>query len=126
MVQAAAILRALSRFSQATTVAAGSRSAICLLRFGPEIAAKRSAGRSSVSITTSSMRLPVVRSMPFISEATSAVSGIRSLNSTSATRANCAAMATITMSALATASARSPVAVMLLGSTFTLGRRTPL
>ena len=118
MVQAVAILRALSMSAHPTTVAAGSRSAICLLRFGPEMAAKRSAGRSSVSMTTSSMRLPVVRSMPFIREATSAVSGMSPLNSVSATRANCAAMAT--------ASARSPVAVMLLGSVSTLGRRTPL
>ena len=120
------MVRALSMSAQATTVAAGSRSAICLLRFGPEMAAKRSADRSSVSMTTSSMRLPVVRSMPFIREATSAVSGMSPLNSVSATRANCAAMATMTMSALATASARSPVAVMLLGSVSTLGRRTPL
>ncbi len=72
------------------------------------------------------MRLPVVRSMPFISDATSAWSGMSPLNSANATRANCAAMATTTMSASATASARSPVAVMLSGSFFTLGRRTPL
>ena len=64
--------------------------------------------------------------MPFISDATSAVLGMRSLNSCKATRANCAAMATMMMSASRTASARSPVAVMLLGSTATLGRRTPL
>ena len=113
-------------FVQATTVAAGSRAAISLLRFGPEMAANRSSGRPRVSVTTSSIRLPVVRSMPFIRETTMASPGIRSRNGSSATRAACAAMETMMISAPLTASARSPVAVMFSGRRSTLGRRTAL
>jgi len=72
------------------------------------------------------MRFLVFRSMPFIRLTTTAVSGIRSLNSASATRANWAAMATTMISASLTACARSPVAVMLSGSLATDGRRTAL
>ena len=124
--QAFATVRALSMSAQPTTVAAGWRSATCLLRFGPEIATNRSSGRFRDSRTTWSMRLSVARSMPFIRETTSAVDGIRSLNSASATRANWAAIATTMISACATACARSPVASMVVGSCSTLGRRYEL
>ena len=117
-------MRALSMSVQPITVAAGWRAAICLLKFGPETAANRWVGRSSASQTTWSMRLPVLFSMPFISETMSAESGMSPLNSSSAPRAYCAAMATTTTSACATASARSPVAFILSGSFSTLGRRT--
>ena len=101
---------AVASSTQATTLAAGWRSAISRARFGPETTTIRWASTWPTSAMTSLIRLVVPSSTPFISETTAASAGSSGAQPSRLPRRVCDGTARTTTSAPSRASAASTVA----------------